>query len=114
MPTILAPILLAAATAGAGQPAIVLTPPSAAPPAPLAARCAPAAQQGDSSEVECLVGQARPGSEPAPGMRIVIRTTPTTPCRSADAQAVALTAAAPAGRGLPEVVQASPEPSCGR
>jgi hypothetical protein len=112
MPTAFVPLLLALAAPAA--PAIVLTPASAAQP--LATRCGPASQQGASSEVECLIEQPRAGGEATPTMRILIRTTPATPCRALEAQAVAVPAAATPGppRALPVVVQGMREPVCSR
>lgn len=116
MPTAaLASFLVALAASTANAPAIVLTPASVAPPAPLAAHCAATSEPGDASDVECVVAQAGPRGAPAPAMRIQIRATPTAPCRVAEAQSVAVPAAATAPhRGPPEVVQPAREAVCGR
>lgn len=101
----------------AGQPAIVLTPASPAPPsAVFATRCGAATPQDGGSEVECLVEQPQPGGgEAKPAMRILIRTTPAAaPCGPASAQTVAVPAAETPRRAdrLPVVVENARGPAC--
>lgn len=107
-------VLILASAPARAEPAIVLTPASAAPAAPLQSRCVVGPEREGGADVECLVEQPATGGAPASAMRILIQTQAAGPCRSRNVYEIAIPAAhSPSRAGtLPQVVQEGREYAC--